>query len=179
MSSLNIEMTSFRGLAVVRSESFCDERGCFYRTFCSHEFGAAGLPFTLSQSSISTNFRRFTLRGMHYQVAPHSENKLIRCIAGAIFDVVIDLRPDEPTYGKWFGLELTEDNALALLIPHGMAHGFCTLRDDTSVFYMMDAAYMPGAATGVRWNDPAFGIEWPCAEPILNARDATWPDVVL
>lgn len=177
MAALSVEETGFRGLAVVRPKIHGDARGRFYRTFCTEELAAAGHPFTLVQSSVSTNAQRHTLRGMHYQAAPHEERKLVRCVGGAIFDVAVDLRPDEPTYGRWFGLELSADNALALLIPGGMAHGFCTLSEEASVLYMMDAPFVSEAARGVRWDDPVFGIEWPCNAPILNPRDEAWPDV--
>ena len=179
MGSLALEDTDFRGLAVVRPTMHADDRGRFFRVFCVDDLADSGHPFPLTQASLSTSHSRHTLRGLHYQLPPHEEAKLVRCVSGAIYDVVVDLRPDEPTYGRWFGIDLSAENALGLLIPRGFAHGFCTLTDATSVLYMMDSAFVPEAARGIRWNDPAFGIRWPCAEPILNTRDATWPDRAL
>ncbi len=176
MPTLALEETGFRGLAVVRPTIHTDERGQFFRVFCVDDFARSEHAFALNQASISTSHRRHTLRGMHYQGAPHGEWKLVRCVAGAVFDVAVDLRAGEPTLGRWFAIELSAENALALLVPPGCAHGFCTLTDDTSVLYMMDYAFTPSAARGVRWNDPAFGIRWPCDNPVVNARDATWPD---
>ena len=177
MGSLTIQETGFRGLAVVQSLVHADKRGSFYRTFCVQELATSGLPFALLQSSIATNRKRHTLRGLHFQKPPHDESKLVRCIAGAIYDVVVDLRKDEPTFGRWFAVELNEESATGLLIPAGMAHGFCTLRDDTKVLYMMDAVFVPGAGSGVRWDDPALGIDWPCVDPVLSDADASWPDL--
>lgn len=177
MASLTFEETGFRRLKLIQPTIHADERGDFSRVFCVDDFGAAGHPFQLLQSSLSTNRLKHTIRGLHYQAPPHEENKVVRCVSGAVFDVVVDLRSDEPTYGKWFGVELTAANATALLVPVGFAHGFCTLMDRTSVLYMMDERYDPQSARGVRWDDPGFGIEWPCTDPILSRRDASWPDV--
>jgi dTDP-4-dehydrorhamnose 3,5-epimerase len=155
-----------------------DPRGFFARTWCRREFAAKGLDARLVQCSMSRNARRGTLRGMHWQVAPHEEVKLVRCSRGAVWDVIIDLRPGAPTYTRHFAAELTAESGRALYIPEGFAHGFVTLADDTDVLYQMTAFYEPGAGRGVRWNDPAFGIPWPVAEPILHERDASYPDFV-
>jgi dTDP-4-dehydrorhamnose 3,5-epimerase len=130
----------------------------------------------LVQCSVSFNRRRGTLRGMHYQVAPHREAKLVRCTMGALYDVVLDLRPDSPTYRRWHGMELSAENRSALFIPPGVAHGFQTLDDNTEVFYQMDEFFAPDSARGVRWNDPAFAIAWPLPDPILSERDRGYPD---
>lgn len=166
------------GVRVVEPERLADERGFFARTWCRREFEAAGLDPNLVQCSISYNRRRGTLRGMHYQVAPSAEAKLVRCTAGAVYDVALDLRRDSPTYKQWRGVELTADNRLALYIPAGLAHGFLTLRDDTEVLYQMSEFFAPEHARGVRWNDPAFGIQWPGEVTVISERDRSYPDFV-
>jgi dTDP-4-dehydrorhamnose 3,5-epimerase len=168
--------TPLAGASLVELERREDERGFFARTWCRREFEAHGLDGGLVQCSLSRNRRRGTLRGMHWQAPPHGEAKLVRCTRGAIWDVIIDLRPDSPTYTKHFAAELTAETGRALYIPEGFAHGFLTLADDVDVFYQMSAFYEPSAARGVRWNDPAFGIAWPVVEPILHPRDASYPD---
>lgn len=155
-----------------------DSRGFFARTWCRSEFEAKGLDARLVQCSMSRNPRRGTLRGMHWQAAPHEETRLVRCSRGAIWDVIIDLRPGSPTYTRHFAVELTTEDNRALYIPAGFAHGFVTLVDDSDVVYQMSEFYQPGSSRGVRWNDPAFGIAWPVAEPILHPRDASYPDFV-
>jgi dTDP-4-dehydrorhamnose 3,5-epimerase len=152
-----------------------DERGFFARSFSAEEFAAHGLPAEMPQSSVSCNLRRGTLRGLHYQAPPHGEDKLVRCTAGAIFDVIVDLRGGSPTQHRWFGTELTADNRRALFIPKGFAHGFITLRDDTEILYMISVPYVPGAERGVRWNDPALAIKWPIEPVVISARDAALP----
>jgi dTDP-4-dehydrorhamnose 3,5-epimerase len=137
-----------------------------------------GLSAELAQCNTSYNRRRGTLRGMHWQSAPNAEAKLIRCTRGAIWDVIVDLRPDSPTYLDHVGVDLTADSKRALYVPEGMAHGFVTIDDDSEVFYQMSEFYEPTAARGARWNDPAFGISWPVSDPILHQRDATYPDFV-
>jgi dTDP-4-dehydrorhamnose 3,5-epimerase len=164
------------GAYLVDVEPFEDERGLFARTWCRHEFAARGLSDELAQCNISLTRRRGTLRGMHYQAAPHTEDKLVRCTHGAIHDVIVDLRRDSPTFCRHFAADLSADSHRALYVPKGCAHGFQTLTDDTQVFYQMSAFYVPDAGRGVRWNDPRFGIAWPIADPILNARDAAYPD---
>lgn len=166
---------SIAGAMVVDVERREDPRGFFARSFCCDEFAAHGLPPVFVQCNISWNARRGTLRGMHFQRAPSREGKLVRCTAGAILDMVVDLRPDSPTCRRWEGVELTAANRRALYIPPGLAHGFQTLADDTEVFYQMTDMFAPDLADGVRWNDPAFGIEWPIADPILSERDAAYP----
>jgi dTDP-4-dehydrorhamnose 3,5-epimerase len=143
------------------------------------EFASRGLDTRVDQCSTSFNAREGTLRGMHYQVAPHGESKLVRCTRGAIYDVAVDLRPDSSTYLGWFGLELSADNGCALFVPEGCAHGFQTLADTSEVLYQISTPFVPDAARGVRWDDPAFGIEWPAAPPggrTMASRDAGYPD---
>jgi dTDP-4-dehydrorhamnose 3,5-epimerase len=152
-----------------------DARGFFARTYCPEEFAARGLGPALSQCSVSFNTRKATLRGMHYQIAPHEEHKLVRCTAGAIFDVIVDLRPASAHFRRWLGVELSAQNRRALFVPPGFAHGFITLSDDSEVFYMISAAYSAAHSRGVRWDDPAFGIEWPLQPSIIAARDAQYP----
>jgi dTDP-4-dehydrorhamnose 3,5-epimerase len=168
--------TRVAGVYLIEPEPIADERGFFARTWCREEFTANGLKPDLAQANISFNHRKGTLRGMHYQEAPHSEAKLIRCTRGAIFDVALDLRPGSPTYRSWFGAELTDANRSMLYVPEGCAHGFLTLADATEVAYQMSAPYAPAAARGVRWDDPAFGIEWPGEVVVINERDASYPD---
>jgi dTDP-4-dehydrorhamnose 3,5-epimerase len=160
------------GAFLVDLEPVRDERGSFARTFCVDEFTAHGIPMTPKQCSVSCNDRRGTLRGLHFQAAPHEEQKLVRCTAGAIFDVIVDLRPASPQFRRWIGVELSAANRRALYIPPGLAHGFLTLSDASEVYYMMSAAHAPAHARGVRWNDPALGIEWPATPTVISARDA-------
>jgi dTDP-4-dehydrorhamnose 3,5-epimerase len=165
------------GACVLAPEARRDERGSFARVWCAREFADHGLETRIAQISTSFNLRRGTLRGMHYQVAPHEEVKLVRCTRGRIHDVIVDLRPGSATYLKHFALELTPSNGLQLYIPAGCAHGFQTLEDASEICYQMSAFYEPAAQRGVRWNDPALGITWPIADPILNPRDAAYPDL--
>lgn len=169
--------TTLKGAFLIELEPKEDERGFFARTFCAGEFSAHGLDPRLVQCSMSFNVRSGTLRGLHWQAAPHAECKLIRCTRGAIHDVIVDLRADSPTFRRHFAIELTADNRRQLYVPGGFAHGFQTLEDKTEVFYQMSEAFAPESARGVRWNDPAFGIQWPPVEHrILNERDASYPD---
>ena len=167
--------TPFDGAFVVEPELLEDERGSFARSFCQEEFRAHGLDPVVAQCNISFNKRRGVLRGLHYQVKPHEEAKLVRCTRGAIWDVIVDLREGAPTRYQWFATELTADNRRALYIPPGFAHGFQTLADDSEVFYQMSAFYHPESARGVRWNDPVIGISWPLADPIVSPRDRSYP----
>jgi dTDP-4-dehydrorhamnose 3,5-epimerase len=153
-----------------------DDRGSFARIWCEKEFSDAGIRFANSQFNLSVNARRGTLRGMHLQKAPHAEAKIVRCTKGRIYDVMLDLRPDSPTYLSWHAVELSADNQLAVLIPEGCAHGFQSLEDDAHVHYQMSVPYAPEAACGVRWDDPAFGIRWPLPSPVLSTRDAGYPN---
>ncbi len=152
-----------------------DERGFFARSFCAEEFAARGLPSEMPQSSVSYNVRKGTLRGLHYQTPPHGEAKLVRCTAGAVFDVIVDLRSDSPTQRLWFGAELTADNRRAIFIPKGFAHGFITLRDDTELLYMISVPHAPESESGLRWNDPTLAVQWPIEPVVISARDAALP----
>ncbi|HEX5337631.1 MAG TPA: dTDP-4-dehydrorhamnose 3,5-epimerase [Gallionella sp.] len=168
--------TAIAGVWLVAPEAVADERGFFARTWCRDEFAANGLNPNLVQCNISYNKQRGTLRGMHYQKAPHAEAKLVRCTQGAIYDVVIDLRRESPTYTRWFGAELTADNRHALYVPEGCAHGFITLLDDTEVLYQMSEFYHAESAAGVRWNDKVFAIDWPEDVKVISERDKNYPD---
>ena len=165
-----------RGVFVVEPERHDDQRGFFARTWCEHEFAARGLNPRIAQCGTSFNHEKATLRGMHYQAAPHAEEKLVRCTRGAIYDVVVDLRAGSATLHQWFGLELTADNHRMIYIPEGCAHGFLTLADDTEVFYQLSEAYHPESSRGVRWDDPAFGIRWPrSGVSVISQRDREFP----
>lgn len=172
------EETELAGAFIIRPQPIEDERGFFARTFCVREFEAHGLEPRLVQCNISFNRRRGTLRGMHLQRAPHEEAKLVRCTAGGIHDVIVDLRPGSPTRLRHTAVDLTAANRTMLYVPGGFAHGFITLEDDTEVFYQMSEFYAPEAAAGFRWNDPAFGIEWPVEVTVISERDRTYPDFV-
>lgn len=174
-SAVNFEPTPIAGAIIVKTELVEDERGGFGRSFCQDEFRAQGLTPPVAQSSVSWNRRRGTLRGMHYQAKPHEEVKLVRCTRGAVWDVIVDLRGNSPTRLHWHGLELNSENRLALYIPEGVAHGFQTLCDDSEVLYQMSVPYFAGLARGVLWNDPAVGVDWPIANPILSERDRSHP----
>ena len=163
------------GAYVVDANRVEDERGFFARSFCAEEFRGQGLATDMNQCSVSFNTHKGTLRGLHFQAAPHEEEKLVRCTRGAIFDVIVDIRPESPSYRRWFGAELTAVNHRALYIPKGFAHGFLSLADESEVFYMISAAYVSGAARGLRWNDPAFDIRWPFTPLVISHRDAELP----
>jgi dTDP-4-dehydrorhamnose 3,5-epimerase len=164
------------GTFVVEPESVTDERGFFARTFCRKEFGANGLNPDLLQCGLSFNTRKGTLRGMHYQTEPHQEVKLVRCTAGGIFDVAVDLRRDSASFGQWTAVELTAENRLSIYIPAGIAHGFLTLDDNCEVFYQISEYFHPESSAGVRWDDPAFSIQWPADIRIISDRDRNYPD---
>lgn len=170
--------TELRGAFVIDIEPVEDERGFFARTFCRQEFAARHLNADLAQCNISFNRRRGTLRGMHYQVAPRAEAKVVWCTAGAIYDVVIDLRPESPTFRRWSSIELKAGTYRMLYIPEGFAHGFQTLEDDTGVFYQMSEVYDAACARGVRWDDPVFAIRWPAPPSVISARDREYPGFV-
>lgn len=161
---------------VIDPEPYADERGLFARTFCAREFAEHGLDTTPVQCNVSLNRGRGTMRGMHWQAAPHEEAKLVRCTHGAIHDVIVDLRPDSATFGEHVGVELTAGNRRMLYVPEGFAHGFLTLEDDSEVFYQMSAFYEPDAARGLRYDDPALGIRWPAEVRVVSERDRSWPD---
>ncbi len=173
---MKFSKTKIPGLKIVDIEPVADERGIFARTWCEEEFKTAGLSTALAQFSISFNKAKGTLRGMHYQLAPATEIKLIRCTQGSVFDVIIDLREDSPTFRQWVACELTAQNHRALYVPEGLAHGFITLEDNTEMFYQISAPYAPASATGVRWNDPSFKIEWPLKPTVISPRDAEYKD---
>jgi dTDP-4-dehydrorhamnose 3,5-epimerase len=172
---MNFTASSIAGAWLVETERSTDERGFFGRTHCQAQFAARGLKGEFRQSSISFNQRRGTLRGMHYQASPHAETKLVRCTSGAVYDVIVDLRPSSPSFRRWFGTELDACNRLALYIPEGVAHGFISLRDETELLYMISPDFVPESARGFCWNDAAIGIEWPLAPLIVSARDASFP----
>jgi dTDP-4-dehydrorhamnose 3,5-epimerase len=164
------------GVWKIRLQPHSDDRGFFARIFCGEEFAAHGLPSMFEQSSLSRNTHKSTIRGLHYQCAPLSEAKFVRCTRGAIFDVAVDIREDSPTCGDWIGETLSADEGNALFIPAGFAHGFQTLADNTDVLYQITPSFRPGFGQGLRWDDPAFGIAWPISDPILSDRDRTYAD---
>jgi dTDP-4-dehydrorhamnose 3,5-epimerase len=205
--------TKLKGAYIIELEPIEDERGFFARSFCQKEFGLHGINLNIAQCNISFNKKKGTLRGMHYQAAPHEEAKIVSCIGGSIYDVIVDLRPDSSTYCKWIAIELSaasreqevvnsEQEAVSsessahrspltayslsrssltahykmLYIPKGFAHGFLTLEDNTEVFYHMSEFYAPGCGRGVRWNDPAFGIDWPAEVNVISDQDRTYPE---
>jgi dTDP-4-dehydrorhamnose 3,5-epimerase len=170
--------TAVAGAVVVALERHADERGFFARTWCVDEFVAAGLPDRFVQSSVSWNEHTHTLRGMHWQAEPHGEGKLVRCTRGAILDVAVDVRPDSPTYLQHVAIRLDEENRRGLFLAPGLAHGFLTLAPGTEVLYQMDTRYVPEAARGARWDDPAFAIQWPAAPQVISERDGSYPDLV-
>lgn len=168
--------TKLAGACLIDLEKRSDDRGFFARTWCRKEFSAQGLVEEFVQANVSYNRRKGTLRGMHYQLAPHEEVKLVRCTRGSIYDAIVDVRPDSPTYLQWIGVELTAANYRMLYVPAGFAHGFQTLEDDTEVVYQVSAFYTPQAERGARCNDPAFGIRWPLPVAVISEKDRTWPD---
>jgi dTDP-4-dehydrorhamnose 3,5-epimerase len=168
--------TKLAGVFEIHLEPISDERGFFARSWCWKEFEDHGLNGHLVQCNVSLNARNGTLRGMHYQAAPHAEAKLVRCTAGAMYDVALDLRPQSPTFKQWFAAVLSAENHHMLYIPEGCAHGFITLADQTEIFYQMSEFYHPEASRGIRWNDPAFQIAWPEKVQLISERDSTYPD---
>lgn len=168
--------TKLPGAYIIELEPRGDDRGFFSRAWCEREFEDAGLSTRISQANVSLSRDKGTLRGMHLQLPPAAEIKLIRCIRGAIYDVIIDLRPGSPTYCEWVGVELTAENRRAFYVPEGFAHGFQTLTEDCEVFYQVSHAYSPDHETGVRYNDPRFGIEWPGEVTVISDKDRSWPD---
>jgi dTDP-4-dehydrorhamnose 3,5-epimerase len=168
--------TSVEGVMVITPDQFDDERGFFARTWALDEFETHGLQTRMVQRNLSYNRASGTLRGMHYQRPPFPEVKLVSCLAGAVYDVAADLRPESPTYGKWFGLELRPETGAMLYVPEGCAHGYVSLEPDSTVEYLISEFYHPEVAAGVRWDDPYFGIQWPREPTVMNARDGSWPD---
>lgn len=167
--------TALKGVFLIDIEPVRDERGLFMRTWCRREFEARGLSISWVQSSVSVNIRKGTMRGLHYQSAPHEEVKLVSCTAGAIYDVVLDLRPALPTYCQHIGVTLSADNRRAVYIPKCCAHGFLTLEPNSDVSYSMSEFHVPASARGVRWDDPAFKIAWPAPILVMSEKDRTWP----
>ena len=169
---------SIDGVYLITLEPYSDERGFFARAWCRHEFEEHGLAPNVAQVNVSYNKHAGTLRGMHYQAQPYGETKLVRCTRGAIYDVVIDMRPDSPSFRSWVGAELTADNRQMLYVPEDFAHGFITLTDETEITYQVSQFYTPEAEHGVRYDDPAFGIEWPVPIHVISEKDKNWPDTV-
>ena len=168
--------TMLPGAYVVELDKREDDRGFFARAWCAKEFAAHSLTSHVVQANTSFNKKMGTLRGMHYQIAPHPEAKLIRCIRGSIYDVIIDLRPSSPTYKRWIGVELSAKNRSMLYVPENFAHGFVTLEDDSEILYLVSEFYSPECEQGVRYTDPAFGIVWPVKVQSMSSKDQTWPD---
>jgi dTDP-4-dehydrorhamnose 3,5-epimerase len=173
---MRFQETSVQGVLLITPDQFDDERGFFQRTWAFDEFEANGLESRMVQRNVSYNRVARTLRGMHFQNEPYPEVKLVSCAIGAIFDVAIDIRPNSPTFGQWFGAELRQDNGLLLYVPHGCAHGYLSLTPDTTVEYLISEFYHPEVAGGIRWDDPFFNVRWPAEPVVMNPRDATWPD---
>lgn len=173
---MNFRPLSIAGSYLVEPEALADERGFFARTFCSETFADNGLNPNLRQCSISFNVSRHTLRGMHYQLPPHEEAKLVRCTQGAAYHVILDLRDESENYLQWASAELSAENRNMIYVPEGVAHGFITMQDATEIFYQMSEVYSPESAAGVRWDDPAFGIAWPAEPAVISERDNGYPD---
>jgi dTDP-4-dehydrorhamnose 3,5-epimerase len=167
--------TDLKDAYIIELEAFSDSRGYFARAFCKNEFANHGIDFTVVQANTSFSAQKHTLRGMHYQDEPYQEAKLIKCTKGSIFDVIIDMRPDSPTYKQWLGVELSNQNRKMIYAPEGVAHGFLTLEDDTEVYYPVTEYYTPDAEKGIRWDDSAFGINWPVLPEIISEKDMSWP----
>ena len=170
--------TGLQGATIIDVERREDARGYFGRTYCEREFESNGLPAGMVQTNMSLTRRLGTLRGMHYQSAPHAEDKLVRCVQGAIWDAIVDIRPESPTLCQWIGVELSEANGRMLLVPKGFAHGFVTLSDDAAVTYQVSAFYTPQSERGARHDDPAFGINWPVPVIDMSDKDRNWPAFV-
>jgi dTDP-4-dehydrorhamnose 3,5-epimerase len=171
-----VEETALAGAFVLDVDGREDERGFFARVWCADELAAAGLDARISQINVGFNLRRGTLRGLHFQRAPHAEVKVVRCTAGRVYDVIVDLRPESPTHRRWVGVELTADNHRQLYVPAGFAHGYQTLTDAAEISYLTSVPYAPESATGVRFDDPAFGISWPEPVTVISDADRNWPD---
>jgi dTDP-4-dehydrorhamnose 3,5-epimerase len=176
LEDMTFTETPLSGAFVIRPKQLADDRGSFARTWCRSEFEARGLETKIAQCSTSLNRKKGTLRGLHYQARPFGETKLVRCTRGSIYDVIVDLRPTSPTFMRHFGVVLTADERTMIHVPAGLAHGFQTLENHTEVFYQISEFYSPGFARGVRWNDPAFGIQWPADERIMSDQDRNYPD---
>ena len=173
---MTFKETKLQGAYIIEPEMLIDERGAFARTFCRKDFESHGLIGNISQCSISLNTRKYTLRGMHYQKKPCAEAKLVRCSRGAIYDVIVDLRYDSPTFKQWTSVEISAENRKMVYVPVDFAHGFQTLTDNTEVIYQMSEFYSPSHAGGFRWNDPSFKIKWPSDNFVISSKDQTYPD---
>lgn len=172
--------TPIQGAYLIEVEKIEDERGFFGRAFCANVFRDKGIPFAVAQVNVGCSRKKGTLRGLHYQLPPHEEAKLVRCIRGAVFDVIIDLRKDSGSFGRWFGTELTADTPRLFHVPKGTAHGYLSLADDSEILYMVSQFYTPGAERGIRWDDPAFDIQWPMTDNLMvSDKDRMWPDFSL
>ena len=169
--------TKLKGAFVIELEKYSDDRGFFSRAWCQKEFKEQGINSQFVQANIGFSKNSGTIRGIHYQIAPFEEAKLVRCIRGAIFDVVLDLRPELPSFKQWFGVELSDENRKMLYVPEGCAHGYQTLVDNTEVFYQVSQVYSPESERGILWNDPEFDIEWPTDKDlVISEKDQNWPD---
>jgi len=173
---MRFQETSVHGVVLITPDHFEDERGYFARTWALDEFQTHGLETRLVQRNVSFNRARHTLRGMHYQREPYTEAKIVSCTIGAIYDVAMDIRPDSPSFGKWFGAELSQHNGALLYVPNGCAHGYLSLEPESTVEYLISEYYHPEVAGGLRWNDAFFGVAWPAEPSMINERDRTWPD---
>jgi dTDP-4-dehydrorhamnose 3,5-epimerase len=174
---MKFHKTPLDGAYTIELEKRGDDRGFFARFFCEKEFGATGLETHFPQINTSLSATKGTLRGMHYQLPPSSEVKVVRAVKGTLWDAIVDLRGGSPTYGKWFGAELSEDNRLMMYVPRGFSHGFITLTDNVEALYLVSAFYAPEAERGLRWNDPAIGIKWPIEPREISDKDSKWPDL--
>ncbi len=168
--------TKLKGAYVIDLERVSDERGFFARRWCAKEFSSHGLSPIIVQANVGHNAKRGTIRGMHFQIAPHAEVKVVHCSRGVLYDVIVDLRDGSPTRGQWIGAELTADNGRMLYVPEGFAHGYQTLEDETDLVYQTSQFYAKESAKGVRYNDPAFAIAWPLPVSVVSSGDANWPD---
>ncbi len=166
--------TSIPGVLIIESDGIKDERGAFTRIFCPDEFKDAGIDFHPVQTSIATNKKKHTLRGLHFQLPPREETKLLTVVSGAIFDVAVDMRPDSPTHRKWVGMNLKSGDFSGALIPAGVAHGYITTEPNTAILYQMDSVHRPCFSSGVRWDDPAIGVQWPVAPALISEQDKSW-----
>ena len=173
---MQFKETKLSGAYIIDLDTLEDERGFFARAFCQKEFEENGLKSNIAQCNLSFNHKKGTLRGMHYQVKPYEEVKMVRCTQGKILDVIIDLRKDSATYKKWVGVELSAENNSMLYVPEGFAHGYQTLEDNSVVYYQVTEFYQPGSERGIRWNDPAFNIDWPLEISVISDKDNSHPD---
>ena len=173
---MDFHETPLEGAYVIEPKKIVDDRGFFGRVWCKDEFEQIGLNYHLAQSNFGFSHHKGTLRGLHFQVAPHAEVKILRCTKGSIFDVIVDLRRDSKTFKKWFGIELNEKNSKMIYVPEGFAQGYMTLEDNTEIYYHTTCSYHPESAFGVRYNDPAFQIDWPLKPAVISEQDQKWPD---